>query len=58
MSVKLCKLNSPTDIATQSCFDQNLIKIKGNSGQDITPSLDDYNLRTGNPGCPNYYNFT
>ena len=27
MRLKLCKLNSPTDMATQECFDQNLLKI-------------------------------
>jgi hypothetical protein len=25
--LKLCKLNSPTDMATQECFDQNILKI-------------------------------
>ncbi len=25
--IKLCKLNSPTEMATQECFDQNLLKI-------------------------------
>ncbi len=27
MRLKLCKLNSPTDMATQTCFDQNVLKI-------------------------------
>jgi len=25
--LKLCKLNGPTDMATQECFDQNMLKI-------------------------------
>lgn len=28
MRVKLCKLNGPSDIATQECFDQNVLKIQ------------------------------
>ncbi len=46
--LKLCKLNSSTDIPTQACFDQNLLKITPVKptvdANNKSLSLDDYHI--------------
>jgi hypothetical protein len=44
MRIKLCKLNSPTDILTQDCFDQEILKISVNSTR--ANNIDEYTIRT------------
>jgi len=49
-NVRICKLENPTDIPTQACFDQNLIKITpvnpivNLANKNI--ALDDYHFTT------------
>ena len=57
MRLKLCKLNSSTDIVTQECLDQNRLKIKSATewlvnrrGQGVQAYLDDYTIQTPNFG--------
>jgi hypothetical protein len=57
MRFKLCALKSPSEIVTQECFDQNLLKIKslnetiGIPGFQAKAYIDDYTIRT--PMLPN-----
>lgn len=41
----LCKLNSPTEVVTQACFDKELLKISPINAPRAN-NLDDYTIRT------------
>ena len=63
-TLKLCKLDSPKDIATQSCFDQEILKITALDPINGNPPADtlwrnqgDYIIETGG-NIRMYGNFT
>jgi hypothetical protein len=59
-TLKLCKLNGPNNIADQSCFDGEILKITALNPVNGTPGVDDlwrnqgdYIIETGGNG--NWY---
>ncbi len=61
-TLKLCVLNSPTDIANQTCFDQNLLRLTPVNPlvtiNNVSVVGDDYTILTDHGNGPAFYNFT
>lgn len=49
-NIKLCKLNSSSDIVSQECFDQEALKIVATDGYENATILDGYNVFVPYPG--------
>ena len=57
-NVKLCKLNSSSDVVSQDCFDQEALKIVSIDDYQGSYMIDDYNVKLAYPSEATNIKFT